>query len=75
MQALIDILAAGVPAALVEIRTLGRTLKQRGADVLAYFDRPGTATNRPKRSTAARSTCADRPWAFGTSLTTSPDRC
>ncbi len=43
MQTLIDTLSAGVPAALVEVRTLGRTLKQRAADVLAYFDRPGTS--------------------------------
>jgi len=32
-----------VPAALVEIRRLGRTLKQHAADVLAFFDRPGTS--------------------------------
>ena len=43
MRTLIDALVAGVPAALLEIRTLGRTLKQRAADVLAYFDRPGTS--------------------------------
>jgi transposase len=43
MQKLIDTLSAAVPAALVEIRTLGRTLKQRATDVLAYFDRPGTS--------------------------------
>ena len=43
MQTLTDTLSAGVPAALVEVRTLGRTLKQRAADVLAYFDRPGTS--------------------------------
>ncbi len=43
MQQLIDALATGVPAALSEVRTLGRTLKQRAADVLAYFDRPGTS--------------------------------
>jgi transposase len=36
-------LAAGVPAALTELITLGRTLKRRAADVLAYFDRPGTS--------------------------------
>jgi len=28
---------------LTEAVTLGRTLKQRAADVLAYFDRPGTS--------------------------------
>ncbi len=43
MQQLIDGLSAAVPAALVEVRTLGRTLKQRAGDVLAYFNRPGTS--------------------------------
>ncbi len=43
MQAVIDSVASGVPAALVEIISLGRTLKKRAADVLAYFDRPGTS--------------------------------
>jgi transposase len=42
MQQLIGSLSHGVPAALAEVITLGRTLKQRAADVLAYFDRPGT---------------------------------
>jgi transposase len=32
-----------VPAGLAELATLGRTLKKRSADVLAYFDRPGTS--------------------------------
>lgn len=43
MQALIDSVSSGVPAALIEVITLGRTLKKRAADVLAYFDRPGTS--------------------------------
>ncbi len=43
MQALVESVSAGVPAALTELRRLGRTLKQRAADVLAYFDRPGTS--------------------------------
>ena len=43
MTALIESVATGVPAALVELRQLGRTLKQRAADVLAYFDRPHTS--------------------------------
>ena len=43
MQALIDAVSTGVPAALIEIRKLGRTLKQRAADVLAFFDQPGTS--------------------------------
>jgi hypothetical protein len=33
----------GVPAALTELVTLGRTLRRRAEDVLAYFDRPGTS--------------------------------
>jgi Transposase len=32
-----------VPAALPELRRLGRTLKKRAGDMLAYFDRPGTS--------------------------------
>ena len=43
MQSLIDSLSSGVPAALTELRTLGRTLTRRANDVLAYFDRPGTS--------------------------------
>jgi transposase len=43
MQQLIDSIGSGVPAALREVATLGRTLKRRAADVLAYFDRPGTS--------------------------------
>ena len=43
MSNLIDALGRGVPAALTELITLGRTLKKRAADVLAYFDRPGTS--------------------------------
>ena len=43
MQNLIGSVSAGVPAALSEVITLGRTLKKRAVDVLAYFDRPGTS--------------------------------
>ena len=43
MTRLIITLCAGVPAALTELRTLGRTLKRRVTDILAYFDRPGTS--------------------------------
>ena len=43
MARLIDSISTGVPKALVEITKLGRTLKKRAADVLAYFDRPGTS--------------------------------
>ena len=43
MTALIASLQTGVPAALTELVKLGRTLNKRSADVLAYFDRPGTS--------------------------------
>ena len=40
---LIATLRTGVPAALIELRRLGRTLNSRAPDILAYFDRPGTS--------------------------------
>ncbi|MBO4145408.1 ISL3 family transposase [Kocuria rhizophila] len=43
MQAVIDAVGSGVPAALKEAIVLGRTLNKRAADILAYFDRPGTS--------------------------------
>ena len=43
LQAVIDSLRSGVPAALHELRRLGRTLARRADDVLAYFDHPGTS--------------------------------
>lgn len=43
MEAFTASLSSGVPGALREVITLGRTLKKRAADVLAYFDRPGTS--------------------------------
>ncbi|UER53246.1 ISL3 family transposase [Kineosporiaceae bacterium SCSIO 59966] len=43
MAAIIDSLASAVPTGLTELRQLGRTLTRRAADVLAYFDRPGTS--------------------------------
>jgi transposase len=43
LTAVIAALAERVPRALTELRRLGRTLPKRAADVLAYFDRPGTS--------------------------------
>ena len=43
MTKLIDSISHGVPAALTEVITLGRTLKNGAADVLASFERPGTS--------------------------------
>jgi transposase len=40
---IISAISTGVPTALTELTTLGRTLKRRAADVLAYFDRPRTS--------------------------------
>jgi transposase len=53
MSSLIDALSRGVPAALTELITLGRTLKKRADDVLAYFDRPGTS-NGPTEAVNGR---------------------
>ncbi len=43
MTKLIESVSSTVPAALTELRRLGRTLTHRAGDVLAYFDRPGTS--------------------------------
>jgi hypothetical protein len=43
MEHLIASLSTAVPEALREVITLGRTLKKRAADILAYFDRPHTS--------------------------------
>ena len=48
MEALIAGISSGVPSALREVITLGRTLKKRATDVLAYFDRPGTSNGPPR---------------------------
>jgi len=53
MTGLIESVSHGVPATLTEIITLGRTLKKRAADVLAYFDRPG-ASNSPTEAINGR---------------------
>ena len=43
MTRLIGSVSHSVPTALSEVTTLGQTLKKRSADVLAYFERPGTS--------------------------------
>lgn len=43
MVRLIESIRHGVPSAMSEVVTLGRTLKKRAVDVLAYFDGPGTS--------------------------------
>ncbi len=53
MTTLITDLSQGVPAALTELISLGRTLTKRAEDVLAYFDRPGTS-NGPTEAVNGR---------------------
>ena len=53
MSKLIESVSHAVPSALIELTTLGRTLKKRAADVLAYFDRPGTS-NGPSEAINGR---------------------
>ena len=48
MDKLIATISARVPRALQEVITLGRTLKKRSADILAYFDRPHTSNGPTK---------------------------
>lgn len=43
MAAVISSLAEDVPEQFFELRRLGRTLRRRAADILAFFDRPGTS--------------------------------
>jgi transposase len=43
LNRIIATISAKVPADLTEVITLGRTLRKRAGDVLAYFDRPGTS--------------------------------
>jgi hypothetical protein len=71
MAALITTQSSGVTKALQELITLGRTLKKRAAEVLAYFDRPGTS-NGPTEAIHGRLEHLRGP-AFGsaTSPTTS----
>ena len=62
-----------VPRGLTELITLGRTLKRRAGDILAYFDRPHTSNAVPKPSTAVSNTYADPHSDSETSPTTSPE--
>lgn len=43
LEQTIERISAGVPDQFVEIRKLARMLKKRAADMLGYFDRPGTS--------------------------------
>lgn len=43
LTTVIDTLTTNLPTGLVELKQLGRTLKRRAVDVLAFFTRPGTS--------------------------------
>ena len=73
LAALITTLSAGVPKPLQEVITLGRTLKKRAADVLAYFDGPGTSNGPTEAINGRLEHLRGSAWAFATSPTTSPD--
>ncbi len=53
MSKLIESVSGGVPNVLSEIITLGRTLKKRADDVLAYFERP-SMSNGPTEAINGR---------------------
>ena len=75
MQADINTLTSTrVPRGLTELITLGRTLKRRAGDILAYFDHPHTS-NGPTEAINAppRTPTRNRPRACETSPTTSPE--
>ena len=75
MQAEIDRLSdTDVPRSLTEIITLGRTLKRRAGDILAYFDHPHT-TNDPTEAINGRleHLRSRAPGLSETSPTTSPE--
>jgi len=43
LRKLIDSISHGIPNTLNELQTLGRTMKRRATDILAYFDHVGTS--------------------------------
>ena len=43
MGQVIELIKAKIPTGLPELASLGRSLKRRSGDILAYFDREGTS--------------------------------
>ena len=75
MQAEINTLTSTrVPRGLTELMRLGRTLKRRAGDILAYFDHPHT-TNDPTEAINGRleHLRSRAPGLSETSPTTSPE--
>jgi hypothetical protein len=75
MTKLIDSISRDVPAALGELITLGRTLKQRASMSLPMSTGPAPRTAQRRQSTDDSNTSEDRPAGSATSPTTSPDAC
>lgn len=75
MEALIASISSAVPGALREVTALGRTLKKRATDVLAYFDRPGTSNGPTEALNGRLEHLRGSALGSGTSPTTSPDHC
>ena len=62
MQRLISSLRQAVPTGLEEVGALARTLTERSADILAYFDRPGTSNGpTPSGQRTPRAPARHRP--------------
>ena len=73
MQAEINTLTSTrVPRGLTELITLGRTLKRRAGDILAYFDHPHTSNGPTEAINGRLDTYADPHSGSATSPTTSP---
>lgn len=72
MTGLMDSISGGVPKALVEVITLGHTLKKRADEVLAYFDRPGTPNGPAEAINRRLEHPRGSTLGFRTSPTTSP---
>ena len=75
MKHLIESVSHGVPRALTELRKLGRTLKRRASDVLAYFDRPGTSNGPTEAMNGRLEHLRGSALGFRTLPTTSPGAC
>ena len=73
MAAVIDALQQDVPAVLVELRRLGRTLTSEPATCWPASTGPAPATAPPRPRPGSLSTSAAPLWGFATSPTTSPD--
>ena len=65
MVKLIDPISHGVPNALIEIVMLGRTLKKRADDVVAYFDQ----LHRQITTRVRRLQTPTTPWIVNSAFT------